>query len=101
MFKLSNVRIGTKLATMSGLAVLLVAGIIAAQMLGNASVRKANGKATERVIKTRDLEAIKASERGMQVAVREIQLAHSVVDLQKAENHWPSSKKRSTAGSTR
>ena len=54
-------------------------------MLGNASVRSANGKATERVVKTRDLEAIKAFERGMQVAVREIQLAHSVADLQKAE----------------
>jgi methyl-accepting chemotaxis protein len=85
MLKLSNIRIGTKLAIMSGLAVVLVAGIISAQMLGNASVRGATGKATERVVKTRDLEAIKAFERGMQLAVRDIRLAHSVADLQKAE----------------
>ena len=42
MLRLSNTRIGTKLAIMSGLGVLLVAAMIATQMMGNASAGGAN-----------------------------------------------------------
>ncbi len=84
MFKLSNIRIGTKLAVMSGCGVVLVVGMIASVISGNAGVRAAVGKSTERVIKARDLEAIKAFERGMQVAARDIGLATTDVGMNKA-----------------
>ncbi len=84
MFKLSNIRIGTKLAVMSGCGVVLVVGMIASVMSGNAQVRRAVNKSTERMIKARDLEAIKAFERGMQVAARDIGLAPTDVGMNKA-----------------
>jgi methyl-accepting chemotaxis protein len=84
MFKLSNIRIGTKLAVMSGCGVVLVVGMIASVMSGNAQVSRAVNKSTERMIKARDLEAIKAFERGMQVAARDIGLATTDVGMNKA-----------------
>jgi methyl-accepting chemotaxis protein len=84
MFRLSNIRIGTKLAIMSGCGVVLVVGMIASLMSGNAQVRGAVNKSNERVIKARELEAIKAFERGMQVAARDIGLATTDVGMNKA-----------------
>ena len=42
MVRLSDIRIGTKLSIMSGIGVLLVVGIIVAQLHGNSAVRSAN-----------------------------------------------------------
>ena len=84
MLRLSNISIGIKLAVMSSLGVLLVIAMMATEMMGGASVTRATNKSNERVIKARDLEAIKGFERGMQLAVRDIRLAHSAEELQKA-----------------
>jgi methyl-accepting chemotaxis protein len=84
MLRLSNIRIGIKLATMSGCGIALVAAMIATLLAGNAAVRVAVGKANERVIEARDLEAIKASARGMQIAARDIGLAPHDVAVQQA-----------------
>ena len=46
MLRLSNIRIGTKLAVMSGLGILLVVGMLVSQILGNSSVRTATETAT-------------------------------------------------------
>ena len=42
MVRLSDIRIGTKLFMMSGLGVLLVAGMIVTQIHGNSAVKSAN-----------------------------------------------------------
>jgi methyl-accepting chemotaxis protein len=83
MLRLSNIRIGTKLAVMSGCGVLLVAGMIGTLIAGNAAVRGAVDKSNERAVKARDLEAIKAFERGMQVAARDIASAPHVMVVEK------------------
>ncbi len=84
MLRLSNIRIGIKLTIMSALGVLLMAAMVATQMMGNAAVRGANETANAQQHIARDLQAAKASERGMQVAVRDIRLANTAEDLQKA-----------------
>ena len=86
MLRLSNLRIGTKLAVMSGLGVLLVAAMLATQMLGNASVRNSNDRrrSPEPALMQNALDA-NASIRGMQIGVRDLRLAHSVDDMIEGE----------------
>ena len=84
MFRLSNVRISIKLAVISGIGILLVAGILANQMRAEAQISGAVHKANERLLKARDLQAILAAERGMQFAVNEMLLSGSKEDLAKA-----------------
>ena len=90
MIRLSNISIGVKLAVMSGLAVLLVAAMIeVTELMGGASVGRATDKSNERVIKARDLEAIKAFERGMQLAVRDIRNSHiRPGNCKRPSSHW-------------
>src|SRR5208282_4226225 len=84
MLRLANIRIGTKLAIMSGLGILLVIGMIVTQMFGNSSVRNANDAATVEELVAREVQMAKASERGMQIGARDIRLARSSEDLQAA-----------------
>ncbi|MDP2297648.1 MAG: methyl-accepting chemotaxis protein, partial [Pseudolabrys sp.] len=84
MFRLSNISIGIKLSIMSGLGVLLMATMIATQMMGNASVRAANNTAVTQQHISNNLQAAKASERGMQISVRDIRLAQSDADMKRA-----------------
>jgi methyl-accepting chemotaxis protein len=84
---IQNLRIGTKLAITSVLSILLIGGMIFAQMTGNAAVGKANGHATDQQTIARDAIDTKASVRGMQVGVRDIRLATSPADLQKAGDY--------------
>ncbi|MBS0249332.1 MAG: hypothetical protein JSR61_22190, partial [Proteobacteria bacterium] len=84
MFKISNIRISVKLAVISGIGVLLVAGILANQMRADSSISGAVHKANERLLKARALQSIMAAERGMQFAVNEALLAASKDDLAKA-----------------
>jgi methyl-accepting chemotaxis protein len=84
MLRPSNIRIGIKLAIMSGLGVLLVAAMIASQMWGNSTVRSANELANLQQAISRDLQVAKAAVRGMQISVRDIRLAQSAEDIQKA-----------------
>jgi hypothetical protein len=84
MLRLSNIRIGIKLAIMSGLGVLLVAAMMATQMLGSAAVRSSIETAVRQALLTQSALDAKASLRGLQVGVRDIRLARSADDLAKA-----------------
>ena len=84
MLRLSNIRIGIKLAVMSGLAVLLVAGTHFMQTMSDAAVRTASETASLQQNIAHDLEASRASMRAMQIAVRDIRLAPTAEVLQKA-----------------
>jgi methyl-accepting chemotaxis protein len=84
MLWLSNIRIGTKLAVMSGLGILLVVGMMLTVMHSNSSVREANEAALTKTEISRDIQHIKALGRGMQLAVRDVRLAISKEELQKA-----------------
>jgi methyl-accepting chemotaxis protein len=84
MVRLSDIRIGTKLSIMSGIGVLLVVGIIVAQLHGNSAVRSANEAVSLQQHLAHDLLGAKASERAMQIAVRDIRLARSRQDLENA-----------------
>ena len=84
MLRLSNIRIGIKLAAMSALGVLLVAAMLVIQMMGNSAVRSASEIATLQQHLAHDIEAAKVAERGMQLGVRDIRLARTSEDLQRA-----------------
>ena len=83
MFRLSNVRIGTKLAVVSALGILLIAGMIVSQMIASSSIRAVTGESSASLVKARDLVAVEAAERGMQVAINDIRYADGGGDLQK------------------
>jgi methyl-accepting chemotaxis protein len=87
MFKLSNIRIGVKLAIMSGIGVLLVAAMAGTQMMGNAAVRDANAVAMRQAHITQHSLDSKSSIRGMQTGVRDIRLARTAEDLEKAKTY--------------
>ncbi len=84
MIRLSDIRIGTKLMVMSAMSILLVAGMIASQLVGNATVRSAGD--AESVFKQAQLELVnvKAALRGVQIAGRDIRLAQTSADLQRS-----------------
>jgi methyl-accepting chemotaxis protein len=84
---IQNLRIGTKLAITSLLSILLIGGIIFAQMTGNASVRKANEIAIAQQAIARDAIDVKASIRGMQIGIRDVRLATAQEDLEKASDY--------------
>jgi methyl-accepting chemotaxis protein len=78
-------RIGTKLALTSVLAVLLVGAMIYLQVRGGADIRKASDYASGQQAISRHAAATMAELRGMQLAVRDLLLAGSEADLQKAD----------------
>jgi methyl-accepting chemotaxis protein len=83
---IQNLRIGTKLAITSALGVLLVGCMIASQIYGNASVRQTyQGAIVQQTIMHDAIEA-KASLRGMQIGVRDVRLANTPADMQKAND---------------
>ena len=84
MRMVQNLRIGTKLAITSVLSILLVAGMIYAEMTGNAAVRKADDGAIEQQTIGRNAVEAKAALRGMQIGVRDIRLAATPGSLQAA-----------------
>ncbi len=84
MFKLSNIRIGTKLAIMSGLGVVLVTVMLAIQVMGNSAVRTAVEKAAFEQRMAHDLEFVRVSARGMEIAVGNLSSAQTKEIAQKA-----------------
>src|SRR5882724_6748957 len=83
---IQNLRIGTKLAISSVLSILLVGSMIASQIYGNAGVRQTyQGTIVQQTIARDAVEAM-ASIRGMQIGVRDVRLANSAADLQKAND---------------
>jgi methyl-accepting chemotaxis protein len=87
MLKLSNLPIGVKLGVMSGISILMVAAMVGMQMMGNSAVRAAVDAAQRQNKVTQAALEAKASIRGMQIAVRDLRLARSPEDLQKAKEY--------------
>ena len=87
MMKLiQNLRIGTKLAITSALSIILIAGMIVAQMGGNAALRARNETADVQQTIGRHAHDAKASVRGMQISVRDIRLAYEPDYLKRASD---------------
>ncbi|HTS39095.1 MAG TPA: methyl-accepting chemotaxis protein [Xanthobacteraceae bacterium] len=83
MFRLANIRIGTKLAIMSSIGVLLVVGIIVTQYLGNSSVKDANDLAAFQQHIAQDSMRIAEWQTRMQLGVRDVRLARTPENIQK------------------
>ena len=84
---IQNLRIGTKLAIASALGVLLVGLMIVSQISGNANVVKASQTANNQQTIAKNAIDAKASIRGMQVGLRDIELASTAADLKKATDN--------------
>jgi len=84
---LLNLSIGAKLGIASGLGVLLVATMVIVQIYANAATRNIDARMTAQQTIARDAVETKASIAGMQVAIRDMRLANSPADLQKANDN--------------
>ena len=82
-----NLSIGVKLGITSGIAVLLVSGMLWSQIRTNAMVRDFDALKSAQQTITNDAIDSKASIRGMQMGVRDIRLAATPADLQKANEY--------------
>jgi methyl-accepting chemotaxis protein len=80
---IQNLRIGTKLAITSALAVLLIATMIYVQMGAGAGVQTAYADAASQQKIVQDAINAEVGVRGMQLAIRDILLAPAEADLQK------------------
>ena len=85
---IQNLRIGTKLAITSALSILLVGAMIYLQMSGGVHVRQVGDTATRQQSVALSAAEAKASVRGMQIGIRDIALASTPVDLQKATAYF-------------
>ena len=77
MFKLSNVSIGLKLSIMSGLGVLFMVILIAAQMMLARQAKEAETRAGNQTEIGSGIIAAKASLRGLQMAVKDVRISRS------------------------
>ncbi len=84
MKRISDIRIGTKLAVMSAFGILLVAAIIVGQVLGSRVVASSDIQADTQAEIGRGIMATKASVRGLQLAGQQLLFAHNEADMQKA-----------------
>jgi len=82
-----NLSIGAKLGIASGLGVLLVATMVIVQIRSNTAMRDLDARMMGQQTIARDAVEAKASLRGMQIGVRDLRLANSVADLQKAKDY--------------
>jgi methyl-accepting chemotaxis protein len=85
---IQDLRIGTKLAITSALAILMVVAMLYLQVTGGSQAREASmGAALQQTIALYAAEA-KASVRGMQMGIRDVLLATTEADLQKASSYF-------------
>jgi methyl-accepting chemotaxis protein len=84
---LLNLSIGAKLGIASGLGVLLVVTMVIVQMRANAAMRDLDVRMAGQQTIARDAVDIKASIRGMQIGIRDLRLANSTADMQKATDY--------------
>lgn len=84
---LLNLSIGAKLGIASGLGVLLVATMVVVQIRSNAAMRDLDARMSGQQTIARDAAEAKAALRGMQIGVRDIRLANSSADMQKANEY--------------
>jgi methyl-accepting chemotaxis protein len=85
---IQNLRIGTKLAITSVLTILLVAGMIYVQITGGADVQKASDTASRQQAVAQNAAEAKASVRGMHIGIRDILLAPTTADIEKAAQYF-------------
>ena len=86
MLRISNIRIGIKLAIMSGLGVLLVVGMIATSMYNNSLIKQSNATAKLQQSIVRDLGKIESAFTSVRLSMRNIRLAENADELQAANN---------------
>jgi methyl-accepting chemotaxis protein len=84
---LLNLSIGAKLGIASGLGVLLVVTMVIVQIGSNAAMRDLDARMAGQQTIARDAVEAKASIAAMQVGVRDLRLANSSADLQKANDN--------------
>ncbi|MEH2548043.1 methyl-accepting chemotaxis protein [Bradyrhizobium sp. AZCC 2262] len=84
---LLNLSIGAKLGIASGLGVLLVATMVIVQIRSNAAMRDLDVRMAGQQTIARDAVDAKASIRGMQIGIRDLRLANSPADIQKANDY--------------
>ena len=94
MMFIQNLRIGTKLAVTSALAIGLVALMIFLQMSGDAEVQKLSTYASGQQTIAQNAAEAKASVRGMQIGIRDILTSSSPAAMQTAATYF---KDRQTA----
>jgi hypothetical protein len=82
-----SLRIGTKLSIMSGLGILMVLGMIATQYFGNAAIKRASDNAEQQSFLSQNALNAKGAERGMQTAVRDLRLARSNEEIERAKQN--------------
>jgi methyl-accepting chemotaxis protein len=85
--KPSNLRIGTKLAVTSGLAIVLVLAMVGMQWLSGRDIQSSTAVSRLQVGVFSDALLAQGALRGLQVSVRDIRLAASKEALQTATNH--------------
>lgn len=85
---IQNIRIGSKLAIAAAMNILLMVAIVYTQMTGSATVRNAYESAVSVQTIAQYAAETKASLRGMQVGIREILLAATPANLQKATGYF-------------
>ena len=76
MIRLSNIRIGTKLAAASGLSILLVLGMMVSQWINTRNVDALQEVATRQSSVVVDAVDAKADARGLVIAMRDLRLAN-------------------------
>jgi methyl-accepting chemotaxis protein len=84
MVRLSDIRIGTKLAIMSGFGLLLVVGMIAGQVIGSQIVASSDVQADTQSEIGRSIMATKASLRGLQLAGQQVLVSRNNAEMQQA-----------------
>jgi methyl-accepting chemotaxis protein len=84
---LLNLSIGAKLGIASGVGVLLVVTMVIVQIRSNAAMRDLDVRMAGQQTIARDAVAAKASIRGMQIGIRDLRLANSSADMQKANDY--------------
>jgi methyl-accepting chemotaxis protein len=81
---IQNLRIGTKLAVASALAVLMIAAMIYVQISASAHIENAYSLAARQQKISQDADKTETAVKGMQMAMRDIMLATTDDELQKA-----------------
>jgi methyl-accepting chemotaxis protein len=82
-----NLSISAKIGIASGLGVLLVATMVMVQIRASTALREADIRKSAQQTIARDAVDAKASIRGMQTGVRDLRLANSSADMQKANDY--------------
>jgi len=81
MPRISNIRIGVKLAIMSGITIFLVGLLIASQLMTGAEIKQANATTERRTDLALDAALAKGAVRGMRIAATYIRQANDIKTL--------------------